>query len=421
MVTRHWGGLGLALLMQRQGSDVVCATDVGGLTGKELAATELIGDGLVEKMPLAKAMQTLKGPETLWIFDANDLPHEADRLREQGQLVLGTSALSRKLEDDRDYAAQVAEELGFSLPETEEFTNPQAGLQFLQQHADQAFVFKPDKQDPTATYVPLPDAEPEQANDEVQRYLESLDHAPKYILQEQVQGIEVNFELWVHQGKPLAAFCDLEAKRRLVGDLGDLCGCAGDYVFTVPLDHPLLAETVGRYLKWQPLQDYTGSVDANVMLAPEQAYFLENCFRFGYNAYATVFQALATAEAESLFRAWAQGDPQVTSGFSEDVGGSLTLMIDHPQTGFPILIPSPLEAHTYLYRGYHQDSGLAMVDRWSEIACVTALGSTPEEAGSLCLERASQIGFPNKGYRTDLAEAGGAMLPITRYHQLGLR
>jgi phosphoribosylamine-glycine ligase len=416
LVTEQWGGLGLALLAQRQGSHVVCAYDYTHVHQDELAATRRCGDGLVEKVRLDDAMQRFVGHQAVWLFDANDFPSQADALRRQGELVIGTTAIARQVEDDRHFAAELAQSLGFALPETEEFHDYPSAVRYLQVHADQAFCYKPDKQDPTATYVPQGD-DPGKANAELQEYLGHLhgSHAPSFVLQEVVNGIEVNFDLWLSMGQPIAAFCDLESKRKLVGDLGGNVGCAGDYVFPLPLDTLGVQATAAKYVGEPQLRTYTGTVDANIMLVEGKPYFLENCFRFGYNAYPVMFQALATAPLEEILRAWIRGDPQVSQAFHQEVGGSLSLVVDQPTRGTPILIPPDLEDAVYLYRAYQEDGSLALVDGWPEVATVVARAPSIPEAGQRCLAIANEIGIPAKGYRVDLAGTSLPTLPLSRY------
>jgi phosphoribosylamine--glycine ligase len=407
------------MLMQRQGSDVVCAFDYTGVKPKELTATEKIGDGLVRKLPLAQATQTLTGQGTIWVFDGNDLPQMADQLREHGEAVIGTSALSQHVEDERQDAAHLAQAVGFDLPQTEQFTDYDRAIAFLEQNKDRAFVFKPDKQDPTMTYVPLEKGDPAKANEELREYLHAIPGAssPSFILQEVVDGIEANIELWLSHGRPVAAFCDLESKRKLVGDLGDNLGCAGDYVFTLPLDSPAIAATVGRYLRRAELRAYTGSVDANVMLKDGKVYFLENCFRFGYNAYPVIFSQLVTQPMEQVLRTWVGGG-SLQGAFRDGFGASLTLVCDHPKDGLPILIPTAIHEAVYLYRAYIDTDHVAMVEEWPEVACVTAHGTTMQAAGEQCLALAEQVAFPGKGYRVDLADRDLPTLPISRYEAL---
>lgn len=404
--------------MQRQGSDVVCAYDYTGLEDKDRECTPLIGNGLVEKTPLKQAIKELVDEEAIWVFDANDFPKEADYLRSRGESVIGTSQIAQRLEDDRQFAVELAQQVGFAIPESEEFTDYARGLQFLEANQDRAWCYKPDAQDPTSTYVPMEKDDPSKANLELREYMESLKNGqqPKFMLQEVVNGVEANFEMWVSRGQPLIAFCDLEAKRKLVGDLGENVGCAGDFVFRVPLDTPGVIQTVSKYLSHPRLRSYTGSIDANVMIVDGQPYFLENCFRFGYNAYPTIFQELAQMPMEDILRGWVDGK-DLTASFREGVGSSLSVVVDHPKRETPLIVPESEAEHLYLYRSYYDD-GLKIVEGWSEIACVTGLAANLHEAGQVCLERMRQIGVPDKGYRTDLISEDLPTLPIARYLKL---
>lgn len=406
--------------MQRQGSDVICAFDYTHVEPEEIDATEKCGDGLVRKVPLDYALKHFMGRDALWVFDGNDLPKEADKLRAKGEQVIGTTALGQRLEDDRDFAAMTAESLGFALPETEKFTDYGKALQFLQANTDTAYVYKPDKQDPTATYVPQDD-DPGKANQELQEYLNSMmtTAKPSFIVQEVVHGIEINLELWVRDGQPIMAFGDLESKRKLVGDLGENVGCAGDYILPLPLDTPIVQRTVAQYLGWPPLAHYTGSIDANVMIAEDgQAYFLENCFRFGYNAYPTIFQALTPTAMEVVLRDWVSGSESLDHYFPHPVGGSLSLVVDRPKTGTPMIIPPEAEQGTYLYRCYRDEKALAIVDGWAEVACVVSAGNSIPEVGRQCLELAKAVAVPGKGYRIDLPNDDLPTLPEARYQRL---
>jgi len=417
LVTESWGGLGLALLMQRQGSFVICAFDYTRVRQDDLPATRRCGEGLVQKMPLDEALTRCVGKGALWVFDANDFPSVADDLRKQGELVIGTSALGKKLEDDRDFATQFAQSVGFQIPVTEEFHDYATAVRYLQQHGDQAFAFKPDKADPTATYVPQEKDDPPKANTELQEYLQHLPkaHSRSFILQEIVTGTEVAFDLWVRNGQPVAAFCDLESKRKLVGDLGVHLGCAGDYVLPLPLDNPGVQQTVAKYLSHPDVQDYTGTLDANVIVVDGEPYFLEAGARFGYNAYPVMFQALATGAAEEILRAWIGGSTEMSGAFDDRIGASLSVVVDFPIKGTPIILPSEIESAVYLYRAYAEEGQLALVEGWSEVATIVSAAASIPEAGQQCLELIKQVSIPDKGFRVDLAGADIPTLPLARY------
>jgi phosphoribosylamine-glycine ligase len=423
VVTRDWSGLGLGILMQRQGSKVLFAWDFKEGDDKDAEAQELCGDGLVEKIPLAEATLNFLAQSVLWVFDSNEHAEVAQRLIQMGEQVIGTSQLSAHMENDRLFAGRIAKEIGFDLPETKEFSDYSVAIQFLESRKSQAFVYKPNEGDPTATFVPQELDDPVKANEVLREYIGSLkpEGEVSFILQALIpKGIEANFEIWARDGKPIAAFINLEAKRKLTGDLGTLIGCAGGYVTKVPLESKGIQQTVARYLGRKELAHYTGSIDANVIFAEGKVYFLENCFRFGYNAYPEIFYALAKDNMELILREWVTGRDHraIEQHFLGGFAGSLTLTTDKCQLGCPILLSGAARTQTCIYQAFQEEGHLMEVGGWPEIACVVMHGDSIEEAGVRCLDTAKQVAFPNKGHRIDLAHDDLPSLPLARYKAL---
>lgn len=409
------------MLAGQQGSKIIAAYDFNDpkFDEEDLEQAQLIGDGLIEKISLRQATKNLLMSNNIWLFDNNSLPEAADRLRKAGELVIGTGSLAAKMENDRDYAVGVAESIGLNPPETKKFTNYDAAVRFLEAHKDQSYVYKPFESDATSTYVPQERDDLAKANAELKEYILSLSEAsPKFILQEVVEGIEVAFDLWVRDGKPVASFFDLEAKRKLTGDLGENIGCAGGYVGKTQLSNRGVVQTVGKYLKWDELRNYTGSVDVNVIFTKEGPLFLENCFRFAYAAYPAMFHQLALSSVEETLREWITGTGTMEKWFKSGFAGSLTLTSDAVKEGQPILIPDSMISSVDLYRAFKEDDQLRLVQGWPEICCVTSYGRTIEEASSICLSSAADVSFPNKGYRIDLGSAHLPNLPLARFKRL---
>lgn len=422
-VTQEWSCLGLAMLAKSQGSKVICAYKYSDeAEPDDLTQTDLIGDGLVDKLPLDEATKKLIGSGNLWVFDGNELPKYADRLKRAGESVVGTSSLCAKMEDDRDYAAEVAELVGLDMPETQKFSDYQTAIKFLESNKKKSFAYKPFKGDPTATYVPQEREDLVKANSELREYISGLSATsgkPQFILQEVVEGIEAALDLWVQRGVPKVAFCDLESKRKLTGDLGENIGCAGDYIFVLPFSTKIVQETVAKYLSWKELKDYTGTVDVNVSIVNGKPLFFENCFRFAYNAYPATFHGLARASVEDIIREWVDGrHKDMSSMFKSGFAGSLTLVADHPKEGSPIIVPKGLENSFNTTRAFKDDVGLRMVEGWPEIGSVIAHGPTIESVGQQCLDLAKQVAFPDKGYRIDLTQADLPGLPLRRFRDL---
>jgi phosphoribosylamine-glycine ligase len=423
VVTKDWTGLGLGLLMQRQGSKVIFAYEYGEIDEKDVEATHLCGNGLVEKIPLSEATLKFPGQGALWVFDTNEHAEVAQRLLLVGEQVIGTSALSARMENDRLFAAQVAKAVGMDLPETKEFSDLGVGIKFLESRKDEAFVYKPNEGDPTSTFVPQELDDPAKANEVLREYLRSVESDGKtgFVLQALIPGgIEANLELWLRDGKPIVGFLNLESKRKLTGDLGGLIGCAGGYVTKVPMGIKAIKQTVARYLGRKEFAHYTGSVDANVLFVKDKVMFLENCFRFGYNAYPEIFYALAKNPMEEILRRWImRGEGgSVERFFRDGYAASLTLTTDNCKLDNPILIGGRAREKTCIYQAYEEDGHLMEVGGWPEIACVISHGNTMKDAGVRCLDLANDVAFPNKGYRVDLAHDDSPRLPIARYKAL---
>jgi phosphoribosylamine--glycine ligase len=420
MVTRDWSGLGLAVLAKSQGSDVVVAYDYDE-EADDIEHTKLIGNGLLDKIPVAEATKKLIMRGNVWFFDSNALPTLAERLKRADEAVVGTSALSAKMENDRDYAVGIAESVGLKAPETKKFTDYDTAIKFLESNKDRSYVYKPYEGDATSTYVPQERDDFAKANEELREYIGSLSEGkPQFVLQEVVEGIEAAFDLWLRDGAPVAAFLDLEAKRKMTGDLGENIGCAGGYVLKVRPSARGIKETIGKYLKWDGLKGYTGSIDVNIIVTKRGPLFLENCFRFGYAAYPSMFHVLARKSVEETLREWITGKGQMDSWFRPGFAGSLTLTSDCVKDGQPLMVPKAIKDQVDLYRAYEQDGHLRLVEGWPEMCAVTAPGLTIPEAGASCLKLAEQVSFPGKGYRLDLAQSTLPTLPLSRFQSLNL-
>jgi len=418
MVTQDWSGLGLAVLAKSQGSDVIVAYEYDK-DSPDLEHEELIGDGLLDKIPVAEATRKLLGAGNVWFFDSNALPSLAERLKRADEAIVGTSVLSAKMENDRDYAVGVAESVGLKAPQTVKFTDYDAAIKFLKSNKDKSYVYKPYEGDATSTYVPQEREDLSKANEELREYITSLSEgSPKFILQEVVEGIEVAFDLWLRDGAPVLAFMDLEAKRKMTGDLGENIGCAGSYVRKLRASARGIRETVGKYLNWDGLKDYTGTIDVNVIITKRGPLFLENCFRFGFAAYPAMFHSLARSSIEETLREWIVGKGQMDSWFNSDFAGALTLTSDCTKDGQPLLIPDSIKDKVDLYRAYQEDRHLRLAQGWPEICVVTSPGESIADAGERCLQLAEQVSFPGKGYRVDLAQANLPTLPLSRYRAL---
>jgi phosphoribosylamine-glycine ligase len=429
VVTKDYSGLGWAKKLQEEGETVTLAVQNPEDKPDHKKQFDQVATGWVEKVELSTAVNTLQSDNTYWIFSENCFVEEAEKLRKAGQKVFGTSTLSDRMEHDREYAVDIAEQSGLQSPPTHPFTTRQEGLAFLEENTDKAYVFKPDDSKGTnySTFVPIRKKDVD-ANRETYEYLSHMKSEPgSYILQERIpleEGTEVCVEAWMYEGEPFVAFMGLEVKRKNTYDLGEMAGCGGDFNQMIPLDCPLVKQTIGLMFPFYKDEAYTGFADVNVIFRGKQPYFLEVCNRFGYNSHPNLFINLAKEGFGVLLADFIDGHIDgMSNRFKSGVGSSLTLFLDHPRVGLPVHVDEKYAAHFYPFEGYKDsDSDTLILAGYSEeIGIFLEYADTIEAAAKKCLDEIifeEAVSVPDLHYRTDVGGEDYYNSPLTRLKRL---
>ena len=432
IVTKDFSGLGWAKKLLEEGETVTIASIEDEDDAETKKQRAMVGQGWVEVIELKKAVSTLSSDNTYWVFSENNYPEEADKLRAAGQKVFGTSALTDKMEHDRNYGVEVANEAGLDSPPTHEFKSLDEGIAFIEANPDKAYVFKPDDgKFNYMTFVPIRKKDSD-ANREVFHYLSHMKEDPgAYILQERIpqeDSLEVCVECWMYEGEPVMAVLGLEVKRKNTYDLGEMCGCGGDFSQVIPLDSKLVNETVGKMFPFYKEQGYTGFADVNVIFTPDnKPHFLEVCNRFGYNSHPNLFLGLALDGFGNILADFIDGYTDgMDSRFRKDIGCSLTLFLDHPRPGLPVHIDDRYTEQFYPFDGYREndDDTLLLTGYSDEVGMFIDHGATIEAAWKAVSEKVAfeeAVSVPDMYYRWDLASDNYYNAPILRYKELKKR
>ena len=436
-VSKDFSGLGFAKMSLEGEHGVLFAyknKDIEELEAKKnktdddldkIEAFYNVGNGIVEKIPLDELFKKReKYKSWYWIFDQNYLSEYSDKLREEGfPRVFGAMGLTDKMEHDRQFCAGIMKQAGFNIPETVEFSDLASGEDFIEEHEEEAWVFKPDgDQESYLTFVPS-NWDDKKASRQVLKYVKKLKKDPgTYVLQKRIKGVEINVEAWIYEGTPFFAFCTLESKRKLNRDAGCHVGCSHDIVFTIPLECRLVQDTIGKTFPYYKSINYTGFADVNCIFADNKYYFLEVCNRFGYNSHPNLFKTLAIDNFGDIMTDFIDGDIQdFYRHFRKGFGASVLVYNEHPRD-LPIDIEEPLKNDFYDFDTYVDDNGeLSIAGSAPEVGIVTKHGWTIEEAAGECLDAIDlfeEINFPDIGYRSDLNQDYGAHSPIRRYRAL---
>lgn len=432
IVTKDFSGLGWAKKLQEEGEIVTIAAMFEEEDDpKVLKAMKKVGKGWLKVLPLSTAVNTLQSDNTYWIFAENVAVDVAKKLIAAGQKVFPKSIeLGERMEHDRQYGVEIAEKAGLESPPTHEFGSLEEGISFLAQNPDKAYVFKPDDgKFNYLTFVPVRKRN-EDANKELYTYLEHMKDDPgAYILQERIpleDALEVNCELWFYEGEPFLATVGLELKRKNTYDIGEMCGCAGDFTQFIPMDSELVKQTIGKMIPFYREQKYTGFADVNVIFTKDGTpYFLEVCNRFGYNAHPNIFLGLALDGVGNILADFVDGHVGgMRERFRGDVGCSLTLFLDHPSEGMPVHVAEEYAEQFYPFDGEKEDDQLLLTGYSDEIGIYLQHGKDIKAAWEALKDEViykEAVSVPGMYYRFDLADDNYYNSPVSRMKQLKKR
>lgn len=419
IVTEDFTGLGWAKKLQEEGNDVILAYKLKEDDDKKSEAKK-VGQGIVPVLELDDVMNNKKKyKDSYWIFDMNVHVKVANELREGGYKVFGGQEISEKMENDRQFASDLMAKYGIQSPPTKEFSSIEQGLDFLEQNEDKAYVFKPDEQnDKCYTFVP-DNEDDKKANKELIVYMGSLGDAGKYILQERITGVETNFECWYCKGVPFFAFCNLECKKKLNNDFGGLVGCSQSIDFAVPLESKAIKTTIAKLNDFYKDMEYTGFVDANVIVFDNENYYLETCNRFGYNAHPSLLFSVAKNPIGEILSNFIDGKIENWyDNFRFGFSASITLYTDDPKPDIPLFIEKDADKHFYLYDGYKKGDQFFLTGYCPEVGVISAHDYTIRNAAQMALEKAKLVHFPLKGMRSDIDRLDYPSSPEERYAAL---
>lgn len=415
IATQHYSGLGFAVRLLEEGHEVLVA--YGEVDDRRMAPRHaLLGEGLVERRPLAEVVQDRERyRDACWVWDENHSVEANELLRAEGFRVLGGGRYPDMMEHDRDACLSFVQEYGLVAPPSHAFTDPGAALAFVGSNPGTAFVYKPDYGETFETWLPQ-SLDAHEANCELRQHLRTLTSDASFVLQERKDGVEANVEVWFMEGKPVFAFMGIEVKKKLTADLGDLIGCALDFVFVVPLDCRAVTETVGKLYPAYEQMRYTGFGDANFIAARDGIWFFEKCERFGYNAHPNLFWTLNRRPLGETFAGLVDGtlEPDFAPGF----GASCSLYMDHPVPGKSVFFPESVRSSLYLLDVQQEGGALLTVGYNEAVAIATGYGYTIQTAWEDVIARAWQVRFPGRSFRTDGAGTDYPSSPVRRYEAL---
>lgn len=403
MVSHHGSGAWFALKLQREGNDV----DVYLLDHK----CERILQGIIDPYIFIKPDFSRYD---FVIFDSTGKPHLAEEASKHAP-TLGDSNIASALEDDRLFGIEVMERYGIEVPPYEVFDSGQLeeAKDFVAKNKDKRYVFKPfsvgsQEQDTATTY------KGESAEDLIEYIdkLEELSHNSEFILQEVVQGTEISTEGWFDGEEFFLINSTLEEKKFMNDCIGPNTGCAGNIVWTYGANPRIFKAGLEKLIPFLQEAEYTGMLDLNTIVNNSHVWGLEWTPRFGYDAAATLFHALASDIGEFLFRI-TTGDgfePRISSPFSASARITIppypSECEEYYHEGVPINgIDAEDIPNIYLYDACIENNDLVTAGVTGFVCAVLGKGSSFDTAWYFVEEQIKNIKIPDMQYRSDLARS----------------
>src|SRR5690606_19300860 len=241
-----------------------------------------VGDGFVDKVDDYR--QHLDWADVVLVDDTLGLGSLADELRAAGHAVVGGTAYTDRLEDDREFGQAELARLGVPTLPSVSFADFDEAIAYIHAHPAR-YVFKPAGEDPTIKRL-LYLGRSEDGADVAQllaAYKQTWgDRVGPFQLQHHCTGVEVGLTAFFDGQRFLEPICvDFEYKQLFPGDLGPMTGHMGMALYwSAP--NRLFRHTLGLLAERLAEVGFIGSIDVNCIATRDAIYPLEFTSRFGF-------------------------------------------------------------------------------------------------------------------------------------------
>ena len=372
-----------------------------------------VGDGFVPKTENWE--QDVDWADIVVFDDVLGQGKKAQKLRNEGKLVVGGTAYTDKLEDDRAFGQEALKEAGVSIIPQENFTSFDDAISYVEKNPNR-YVIKPSGEAQNRKQL-LFVGEEEDGKDVI-HVLEDYKNAwskviKEFQLQRRIIGVEVatgaffNGREFVH---PINV--NFEHKKLFPGEIGPPTGEMGTTCFwsepnkifnaTLKKMEPKLAE-----------EGYVGYIDINNIVNSNGIYPLEFTARFGYPTISIQDEGMITPMGDFLY-ALAEGK---ATKFRTRSGFQVGVRIVVPP--FPFSDKKTFENHSkdavIIFKkpdreGVHIEDVKLVNNEWlvagttGVVLIVTGTGTTMRQAQRQAYNRIDNIMIPHMYYRTDIGD-----------------
>ncbi len=372
-----------------------------------------IGDGFVPKVDAWE-------PHVDWadviVFD--DVLGQgtlAERLRREGHAVIGGTAYTDRLEDDRSFGQEELKKHGVSIIPFQDFTDFDAAIAHVEKNPA-PYVIKPSGEAQNIKRLLFVGQEDD--GKDIIHVLQSYkavysDTVKQFQLQKRVRGVEVAVGAFFN-GKRFMMPINVNFEHKLLfpGDIGPATGEMGTCMYWSGPNR-IFRATLAKLEKRLAEEGYVGYIDVNCIVNGQGIYPLEFTARFGYPTISIQADGLSMPVAEFL-HGMATGS---LTEFKAKRGFQIGLRVVVPP--FPYNDPKTFEANSKdrvvifrkpNYEGIHIEDVKLVNGEWlitghtGVVLIVTGLGISVKQAQAQAYQRVKNILIPNMYYRKDIGD-----------------
>jgi len=372
-----------------------------------------IADGFVPKTDNWE--QEIPWADVIVFDDVLGCGELAEKLRKEGKLVVGGTAYTDKLEDDRNFGQEELKRFGISIIPYNQFTSFDEAISFVLDKPGR-YVLKPSGEAQNTKRL-LFVGEEEDGRDLVQvleAYKKTCSHYIKeFQLQKRITGVEVAVGAFFN-GKEFALPINInfEHKKLFPGNIGPATGEMGTSMFWSD-PNKIFNNTLKKMEEKLKQEGYVGYIDLNCIVNGNGIYPLEFTCRFGYPTIFIQQDSMATPIGEFFYQL-ASGE---VSKFKVKSGFHIGVRVVVPP--YPFTDSESFETHSkdtvVLFKkpnreGIHIEDLKMVNHEWvitgsaGVALVVVGTGSSMRQAQTQVYHRIRNIIIPNMYYRMDIGD-----------------
>ncbi|MDD5749599.1 MAG: phosphoribosylglycinamide synthetase C domain-containing protein [Patescibacteria group bacterium] len=373
-----------------------------------------VADGFVPKTNNWE--KELKWADIVVFDDVLGMGEMADKVRKKGIPVIGGTAYTDRLEDDRSFGQEELKKAGIPIIPYETFTDFDAAIEYVKKNENR-YVIKPSGEAQNTKHFLFVGQE-EDGKDVVQM-LEAYKKVwsqkiKEFQLQRRVSGVEVAVGAFFNGYEfvyPLNI--NFEHKKMFPGNIGPSTGEMGTSMFWSD-PNKIFNQTLKKMENILRREKYTGYIDLNCIVNGNGIYPLEFTARFGYPTIQIQMEGILMPISDFLYEI-AVGKLKT---FKAKSGFQVGVRLVVPPYPYGAKIKSQLAEYKdaiIIFKkpsldGVHIVETKLLNDQWvvtgdhGVALIVVGTGSTMKQAQQQVYNRIQNILIPNMFYRDDIGE-----------------